>query len=164
MTKRKPPLFQRTRAELGRKTALIWKKMGQNWRKKEKKIIKNRGSEFNKSWTSILLPLALWLVCETSLSGIMNLMFYECVCVCVCTHTRSFSCVWLFATSWAIAHQASLFMEISSKNTGAVYHSFLQRTFLTQGLHPSLLRLLLWQADSLMLNHLGNPWRCIVNS
>lgn len=88
MTKRKPPLFQRTRAELGRKTALIWRKMGQDWRKKGKKIIKNRGSE-HKSWTSILLCLALWLVCETSLSGIMNLMFYVCVCVCVCAHTHT---------------------------------------------------------------------------
>ena len=86
MTKRKPPLFQRTRAELGRKTALIWRKMGQDWRKKGKKIIKNCGSE-HKSWTSILLCLALWLVCETSLSGIMNLMFYVSVCVCVRAHT-----------------------------------------------------------------------------
>ena len=32
-----------------------------------------------------------------------------CVCVCVCVFSR-FSCVWLFATPWTVAHQVSLSM------------------------------------------------------
>ena len=35
---------------------------------------------------------------------------YVCVCVCVLSH---FSCVWLFATLWTVAHQAPLFMGFS---------------------------------------------------
>ena len=30
-----------------------------------------------------------------------------CVCVCVCVFSR-FSCVWIFATPWTVAHQAPL--------------------------------------------------------
>ena len=37
---------------------------------------------------------------------------YMCVCVCVCVLSH-FSCVWLFATLWTVAHQAPLFMGFS---------------------------------------------------
>ena len=40
------------------------------------------------------------------------------------------------------------------KNTGVGCHFLLQGMFLTQGLNAYLLCLLLWQADSLPLNHL----------
>ena len=40
------------------------------------------------------------------------------------------------------------------KNTGVGCHSFLQRTFPTQGFNLSLLCLLYWQVDPLPLNHL----------
>ena len=50
------------------------------------------------------------------------------------------SLVWLFETPWtAIAHEASLPMEFSDKNTGVGCHSFLQGIFLTQGLNMGLL-------------------------
>ena len=42
------------------------------------------------------------------------------------------------------------------KNTGVVCHLLLQGIFPTQGLNPSLLRLLHWKADSLPLSHLGS--------
>ena len=41
------------------------------------------------------------------------------------------------------------------KNTGVGCHFLLQGIFLTQGLNPYLLCLLHWQADSLLLHHLG---------
>ena len=40
------------------------------------------------------------------------------------------------------------------KNTGVGCHSLLQGIFPTQGLNPHLLH---WQADSLLLSHLGSP-------
>ena len=43
------------------------------------------------------------------------------------------------------------------KNTGECCHFFLQGIFLTQGLNPSLLCLLHWQADSLPRVPLGKP-------
>ena len=51
-----------------------------------------------------------------------------------------FRCVQLFATPWAVAHQAPLFMEFSpGKNTGMGCHFLLQRNFPTQGLNLGLL-------------------------
>ena len=46
-------------------------------------------------------------------------------------------------------------------NTGGSCHFLLQRIFLTQGMHRSLLYLLLWQADSLPLSHRGSPIKCV---
>ena len=46
--------------------------------------------------------------------------------------------------------------DFPGKNTGVGCHFLLQGIFLTQGLNPSLW-LLLWQADSLPLSHLGDP-------
>ena len=43
-----------------------------------------------------------------------------------------FSHVQLFATLWTVAHQASLSMGFSGKNTGVDCHALLQRIFLTQ--------------------------------
>ena len=66
-----------------------------------------------------------------------------------------------FATQWTVVCRAPLFMDFSGKNS----QEFFQRIFPTQG---SSLRLLLWQADSLPLNHLGDPTRvcniCIICS
>ena len=44
------------------------------------------------------------------------------------------------------------------KNTGAGCHFLLQGIFLTQGSNSCLLRFLHWQADSLLLCHLGSPF------
>ena len=43
------------------------------------------------------------------------------------------------------------------KNTGMCCHFLLWGIFPTQGANPSLLHLLYWQADSLLLRHLGSP-------
>ena len=47
------------------------------------------------------------------------------------------------------------------KNTGAGCYFLLQGIFLTQGSKLCLLPLLHWQADSLLLCHLGNPYAYI---
>ena len=44
-----------------------------------------------------------------------------------------------------------------SKNTGVDRHFLLQGIFLTQESNLSLLSLLHWQVDSLLLRHLGSP-------
>ena len=50
--------------------------------------------------------------------------------------------VWLFATLWTIAHQASLSMDFPGKNTGMGCHFLLQGIFPAQGSNPRLLHLL----------------------
>ena len=69
----------------------------------------------------------------------------------------------LFATAWAVAHQAPLSMNFLGKNTGVgCYFSPLEdQTFLArfdprQGSNLLLLNLLSWQEDSLQLSHLGS--------
>ena len=66
------------------------------------------------------------------------------------------SCVWLFATPWAVACQAPLFMGFPRQEywSGLPYPS--PRIFPTQGLNLHLLHLLHWQAGSLPLRHLGS--------
>ena len=49
-----------------------------------------------------------------------------------------FSCVWLFATPWTVAHQASLSMGIPGKNSGVGCHALLQGIFATQRLNSGL--------------------------
>ena len=58
------------------------------------------------------------------------------------------------ATPWTVAFQAPLSVDSPGKNTGVGCHFLLQGIFPTQGLNSSLL---LWQADSLPLSHLGSP-------
>ena len=65
------------------------------------------------------------------------------ICACVLSH---FSHVWLFVTSWTVAHQ-----DFPGKKTRVVCHVLLQGIFLTQGLNLSLLCLLHWQKGSLPL-------------
>ena len=93
---------------------------------------------FNASLVSHLFPPHIWLR----------------VCVCVCV--RALSHVWLFVTPWIVACQAP--WNFPGKNTGVKCHFLLQGIFLTQGLNPSFLCFLHWQADSLPLPYLGSPW------
>ena len=58
---------------------------------------------------------------------------------------------------WTVALQAPLSMAFSRQDTGVGSHVLLQGMFPTQGLNPSLLHLLHWQADSLPLSHLESP-------
>ena len=87
---------------------------------------------------------------QNFLSHVWKISHYVCVYVCV----QSLIHVWLFATPWTIAHQASLKWATISSSRG----------FLTQGSNLYLLCLLHWQAESLPLSHLGSPMcMCIYN-
>ena len=66
--------------------------------------------------------------------------------VCVC-------CAQLFVTPWTVALQVPLSVGFPSKNTGMGCCFLLQGIFPTQGSNPCLLRLLYWQADSLLQSH-----------
>ena len=74
-------------------------------------------------------------------------------------------CVWaqlcpLFETPWTVARQAPLSMEFS-RHEYWIQYSWI---YLTQRSYPHLLHLPHWQADSLLLCHLGSPLcaMCIV--
>ena len=54
------------------------------------------------SWTTAIDHTTFIMLCW--------LIVPVCLCTCVC---QLLSCVWLFATPWTIAHQASLFMALS---------------------------------------------------
>ena len=67
------------------------------------------------------------------------------------------SCVWLFVTPWAIAHQAPLSMEISWQEY-RIGLPFPTSGYLSDStLNPRLLHLLHWQEYTLPLNHLDSP-------
>ena len=51
---------------------------------------------------------------------------------------KSLGRVRLFATPWAVVHQAPLSMDFPGKNTGVGCHFRLQEIFPTQGLNPGL--------------------------
>ena len=70
------------------------------------------------------------------------------ICECMLSH---FSCAQLFATRCIVALQAPLSMGFSRPKHWVGCPAILQGTFLTQGLNPSLLSLLLWQVGSLPL-------------
>ena len=76
-----------------------------------------------------------------------NYPFYCGVCVCV----QLLSCVWLFATPWAVTLQVPVSMGFFRQKywNGAPFPS--PGSFLTQRLNLCLLH---WQADSLPLSHL----------
>ena len=65
------------------------------------------------------------------------------------------SCVRLFATPWAVAHQVPLSMNFLGKNTEVDCHFLLQEIFLTQGSYLGVLhcRQILYP-----LSHQGSPW------
>ena len=58
---------------------------------------------------------------------------YNYLCSCVCVHAQSLSCVRLFVTSWAVAHQASLTVEFPRQEYWSGCHFLFQGIFLTQG-------------------------------
>ena len=63
-----------------------------------------------------------------------------------------FSHVQLFVASWTVPWKAALSMELSrKKNAGMSFHFVLQGIFPSQGLNPSPLHFLHWQAYSLPL-------------
>ena len=74
------------------------------------------------------------------------------MCVCMLSHVQ------LFVIPCTIARQAPLSMGFSRQEywSGLLFPS--PGIFLSQGLNSHLLLLLHWQADSLALRHLGNPF------
>ena len=67
------------------------------------------------------------------------------------------SCVQLFVSLWAAAHQAPLCpWNFPIRNTVVGCHFLLQGIFLTQGSNLCL-SVLYWQVDSLPLSYLGSP-------
>ena len=78
----------------------------------------------------------------------IHMYTYVYVCVCMLSH---FCHVQLFATLWAVAHQASLSMGFSRQEYWVGFHAFLHGIFLTQGSNPCLLCLLHKQVGSLPL-------------
>ena len=67
---------------------------------------------------------------------------------------QSFSCVWLFATPWTVAHQVPLSMGLSQQE----YWSGLLST--PPADLPTQVSNLHWQVDSLPLSHLGSSSGC----
>ena len=76
---------------------------------------------------------------------------HVCMCACVCLVAQSHPT--LFVTLWNVARQTCPW-NFPDKNTRVDYHSLLQGIFPTQGSNPCLLH---WQADSLLLSHVGSP-------
>ena len=68
--------------------------------------------------------------------------------------SHSAQCV--HAMLWTVARQAPLSMGFPDKNTGVGCHFLLQGLFPTQASNPSLLRLLHWQAGSLVAQWVKN--------
>ena len=76
-------------------------------------------------------------------------------CMSACMSAQSFSHVQLFVTLWIVVYQAP--RGSPGKDTGLGCHFLLQGIFLNQGLNSSLLHLLHWQTDSLLLASPGKP-------
>ena len=64
--------------------------------------------------------------------------------------------VQLFETLWTVARQVILPWYFPGKNTRVGCHFLFQWNFLTQGLNQCLLWPLQWEANSLLLSHLGS--------
>ena len=71
--------------------------------------------------------------------------------MCLVSHVQ------LFVTPLTVAYEAPLSMGFSRQEYWSGCHFLLQGIFLTQELNLHLLYLLNWQADSLLLSHLGIP-------
>ena len=93
----------------------------------------------------MLVRIVLFLLLEGKTSLGMN---------SVCIRAQSLIYVWLFASPWTVSWQAPLSMGFPRQE---YWNFLLQGIFPTQGLNPSLLCLLHWQACSLPLSHLWRP-------
>ena len=80
----------------------------------------------------------------------------------MCVHVQSLSFVQLSMAPWTVAHQASLSMGFPRQEywSGLPFPS--PGDLPTQGSNLSLLCLLHWQADSLLMSHLGSSKKDIL--
>ena len=107
-----------------------------------------------RTWLIWILVPGVGSITQTPLTK-DNLIMATAECP-VCQHrviwcVYMVSHVWLFATPWTVAHQASLSMNFSRQEYWSGCHFLLQGIFLTQGSKPHLVCLLHWQVDSLPL-------------
>ena len=86
------------------------------------------------------------------LDAFTNVTCEEMVCCAMLSH---FSCFWLFATPWAIAHQAPLSMGFSRKEYWNGLPCPLPGDLPHPGIKPASSAL---QVDSLPLSHQGSQW------
>ena len=77
------------------------------------------------------------------------------VSMCMLSH---FSCVWLFATLWTVAHQAPPSMGFSKQEYWSGLLCPPPGDLPDPGIEPSSPTL---QADSLPLSHWESPWACL---
>ena len=85
-----------------------------------------------------------------------QLCFSECMC------GQSLSCVLLFATPWTVAHQASLSMGFSRQEYWSGLPSPPPGDLPDPGFKHTSPASPALQADSLPLNHQGNPYISVV--
>ena len=90
-------------------------------------------------------------ICSAYIHMYLRVFIYVCMGVCVCMCSITSNILQLHGLQ-----PASLLCPSDSpgKSTGMGCHFFIQEISPTQG---SNLRLLHWQADSLLLSHLGSP-------
>ena len=81
----------------------------------------------------------------------------------MCLHAQSLSHVQLFVTPWTTACPASLSMGFPRQEYWSGCHFLLPGISPIQGSNQSLLSLLNWQADFLLVHHLGSL-QCIYNT
>ena len=87
---------------------------------------------------------------------VQRLHMCMCVHVCVCMHGDVLSCIQRFASPRTAAHQVSLYMELSRKESWSGQPFPSPEDLLNPGIEsrsPAL------QADSLPLSHHRNPWK-----
>ena len=74
----------------------------------------------------------------------------------MCHVVLCLSHVWLPVTPWTVPARLLCPWDSPGTNAGVGCHALLHWIFLAEGLNPSLLHLLHWQANSLPLSHLGS--------
>ena len=102
-----------------------------------------------------LLQQSSWFVVPMCLI-IMMIYFQNLIYLLKCACSVAKSCM-TFLQPWTLACRLLCPWDFPGKNTGVGCCALLQGIFPTQGSNPCLLCLLHWQADSLPLQHLGNP-------
>ena len=74
-----------------------------------------------------------------------------------CVHAQSLSCVWLFVSSWTVAHQATLSMEFSKQEYSSRLPCPPPGDLPDPGIEPASSVSPVLQADPLPLSHQGSP-------
>ena len=119
------------------------------------------GNTLTERSTHVTMKKVDWVLCYGSWNQCHLLSVLPNIYIWVVVVVQLVSYVQLFVTPWTVACQATLSIAWDSpgKNIGVGCHFVFQGIFLTQRSNQHLLWLLHWQADSLLLSHLGSG-RC----